>query len=289
VVAGGVAWAKVWQQAGNSADGLIPDKDGNVLMAQEDYDTVLRLHPDGKTDVAVADAKGIGAVSIDRQGRLYGAHRTEQPRSVKPDKDQIMNAIRILTPKQEVVGAAWSGFGPAIRPNDLIADNQGGAWFTAVCLYHASPKGVTTVAENLNTNGINLSPDEKTLYVTNGPTIVAFDVKGPGELTNRRDFAHLDAGGAGDGMAVDSEGRIYVTSGPGVQVIDKTGKYLGLIPTPRGVISVTIAGPGRNTLYVSGAGADDDKGQPIKAGPQDWAATVYSVPLLSQGIKGHAK
>jgi hypothetical protein len=55
------------------------------------------------------------------------------------------------------------------------------------------------------------------------------------------------------------------------------------------VISVTIAGPDRNTLYVSGAGADDDKGQPIKAGPQDWAATVYSVPLLSHGIKGHAK
>jgi gluconolactonase len=289
VVAAGASWKKVWQHEANSSDGLIPDKDGNVLMAQEDYDTVLRLHPDGRTDVAVADAKGIGAVSVDRQGRLYGAHRTEQPRSVKPDKGQIMNAIRILTPKQEVIGKAWAGFGPAIRPNDLIADNHGGAWFTAVCLYYASPMGVTTVAENINTNGINLSPDDKTLYVTNGATIVAFDVKGPGELTNRRNFAHLDAGGAGDGMAVDSEGRLYVTSAPGVQVIDKTGKYLGLIPTPRGVISVTIAGPDRNTLYISGAGAEDEKGQPIKAGPQDWAATVYSLPLLAHGIKGHAK
>jgi gluconolactonase len=289
VVAAGVSWKKVWQHEANSSDGLIPDKDGNVLMAQEDYDAVLRLHPDGATDVAVAGAKGIGAVSVDRQGRLYGAHRTEQPRSVKPDKAEIMNAIRILTPKQEVIGKAWPGFGPAIRPNDLIADNHGGAWFTAACLYHASPKGVTTVAEDINTNGINLSPDERTLYVTNGATIVAFDVKGPGELTGRRDFAHLDAGGAGDGMAVDSDGRLYVTSAPGVQVIDKTGKYLGLIPTPRGVISVTIAGPNRDTLYISGAGAEDDKGQPIKAGPQDWAATVYSLPLLSHGIKGHAK
>jgi sugar lactone lactonase YvrE len=90
-------------------------------------------------------------------------------------------------------------------------------------------------------------------------------------------------------MAVDSDGRLYVSSGPGVQVIDKTGKYLGLIPTPRAIISVTIAGPRRNLLFVSGAGAEDDKGQPIKAGPQDWAATVYSIPLLSHGIPGHAK
>jgi gluconolactonase len=148
---------------------------------------------------------------------------------------------------------------------------------------------VTTAAENLNANGINLSPDERTLYVTNGPKIVAFDVEGPGKLANRRDFATLQAGGAGDGMAVDSGGRLYVRSGPGVQVFDKTGRYLGLIPTPRDVISVTIAGPDRRTLYVSGAGAEDEKGRSIKAGPQDWAATVYRIPLLAQGIRGHAK
>lgn len=289
VVAAGTRWTKLWQQAGNSADGLIPDKDGNVLMAQEDYDTVLRLHPDGKTDVAVAGAKGIGALSIDRQGRLYGAHRTERPGSTKPDKDQIMNAIRILTPSQQVLGQAWAGNAVAERPNDLIADNHGGAWFTAVCLYHAFARGVTTVAEELNTNGVNLSPDEKTLYVTNGPTVVAFDVKGPGQLANRRDFAHLDAGGNGDGLAVDTEGRLYVSSGPGVQVFDKTGRYLGLIPTPRGVISITIAGPDRRTLFMAGSGAENENDQPIRMGPQQTAATVYSVPLLATGVKGHAK
>lgn len=289
VIAGGVTWTKVWQQAGNSADGLIPDKDGNVLMAQEDYDTVLRLMPDGRTSVAVAGAKGLGSLSVDRQGRLYGAHRTERPGSTKPDVATIMNAITMLTPKQETIGQAWSGGAPAERPNDLIADNHGGAWFTAVCLYYASPKGVTTVAENLNTNGIDLSPDDKTLYVTNGPTVVAFDVKGPGVLENRRDFAHLDAGGGGDGLAVDREGRLYVSSGPGVQVFDKAGKYLGLIPSPRAVISITIAGPDRKTLYMAGSGADDANGQPIKQGPQQTAATVYAVPLLAQGLKGHAK
>jgi gluconolactonase len=289
VVAAGGRWTKVWQQAGNSADGLIADKDGNVLMAQEDYDTVLRLDPNGATAVAVAGAKGLGALSIDRQGRLYGAERTERPGSTKPDKASILNAIAILSPEHRTIGRRWTGGASAERPNDLIADNHGGAYFTAECLYYAGPTGVTTVAQDLHTNGINLSPDEKTLYVTNGGVIVAFDVENPGVLSNRRDFATLKAGSFGDGMAIDTAGRLYVSSGPGVQVFDKAGAFLGLIPTPRSVISITLAGPDRKTLYMVGSGADDDNGQPIKQGPQQTAATLYKLPVLAQGIVGHAK
>jgi gluconolactonase len=163
-------------------------------------------------------------------------------------------------------------------------------------VYYASPKGtVTVVAENIRTNGIVFSPDDKTLYVTNGGgggqtagTIVAFDAKAPGVLANRRDFATL-AMGDGDGTAVDTEGRLYVTSNPGVQVLDKTGKYLGLIPTPRGVISVAFAGPDKKTLYVVGSGAEDANGQPIREGPQQTAATIYKLPMIAQGVKGRAK
>ena len=35
VVVGGAQWTKVWQAAGNSADGILPDKDGSVLVAQD--------------------------------------------------------------------------------------------------------------------------------------------------------------------------------------------------------------------------------------------------------------
>src|SRR5258708_32323649 len=71
VVAAGGTWTKVWQAAGNSADGIIPDQDGSVLVAQEDYDTVLKIDQNGKTSVAVANAKGIGSISMDRQGRRH--------------------------------------------------------------------------------------------------------------------------------------------------------------------------------------------------------------------------
>jgi sugar lactone lactonase YvrE len=68
-----------------------------------------------------------------------------------------------------------------------------------------------------------------------------------------------------------------VTSNPGVQVIGPEGKYLGLIPTPRGVISVAFSGPDRKTLY---AVARDN------AQNKDW---ILAIPMLAQGPKGRAK
>jgi gluconolactonase len=290
VVAAGVSWTKIWQQAGNSADGILSDRDGSVLVAQEDYDAVLKIDVNGRTSVLVANAKGIGSISMDRQGRLYGAHRTERPGSTKPDRDAIVNAITMLAPDRRTVANTWAdGMPLSVRPNDLAADSQGGAYFTSGCLFYANANGAATVVgEGLRTNGIAFSPDDKILYVTNGGSLVAFDVKGPGVLANRRDFAMLESGN-GDGVAVDTEGRLYVTTNAGVQVVDRTGNVLGLIPTPRGVISVAFAGPAKRTLFVVGSGADDANGQPIREGPQQTAATVYTLPMLSQGVQGRAK
>jgi gluconolactonase len=290
VVAAGGKWTKIWQEAGNSADGILPDKDGSVLVAQEDYDTVLKIHGDGKSSVTVANAKGVGSLSMDRQGRLYGAHRTERPGSTKPDQESIVNAITMLAPERKTITDKWADGTPlTVRPNDLLADGTGGAYFTVGCLYYANPNGVTVIADNIRTNGIAFSPDDKILYVTNGGALVAFDVEGPGKLTNRRDFAMLTPGSSGDGTAVDSEGRLYVSSNSGVQVIDKTGKNLGVIPTPRDVITVAFAGPDKKTLFIVGGGADDENGQPIRQGPQQTAATIYKLPVLAQGLKGRAK
>ena len=207
-----------------------------------------------------------------------------------------MNAVTILAPERKVVADKWADGTPlSVRPNDLAADSQGGAFFTSGCVFYAGANGTVTVAaENIRTNGILFSLDDRTLYVTNGAngqtpaTIVAFDVKAPGVLANRREFATLRMGG-GDGLALDSEGRLYVTSNPGVQVFDRNGAYLGLVPTPRGVISVAFAGPGKKTLFVVGSGAEDAGGQPIREGPQRTAATVYTLPMVSRGIEGRSK
>ncbi|MEQ1730865.1 MAG: hypothetical protein ABL982_21050, partial [Vicinamibacterales bacterium] len=76
---------------------------------------------------------------------------------------------------------------------------------------------------------------------------------------------------------------------PGVQVFDRAGTYLGLIPTPRAVISVGFAGLDKKTLFVVGSGAEDARGQSIREGPQQTAATIYTLPMLARGVEGRAK
>ncbi len=160
VVASGAKWTKIWQQGGNSADGIVAAKDGSVLVAQEDYDAVLKIDENGKTSVFVANAKGVGSLSMDRQGRLYGVHRTERPGSTKPDRTSIVNAITVLAPERKVVTDKWENRTPLdVRPNDLAADSYGGAYFTSGFVYYASPKGtVSIVAENIRTNWIVFKP-----------------------------------------------------------------------------------------------------------------------------------
>src|SRR5205085_8776844 len=135
----------------------------------------------------------------------------------------------------------------------------------------------TRYGQDLTTNGIVLSPDEKHLYVTNGPVLAVFDVGKDGALANQREFAKLEGGGSGDGSTFDALGRLYVTTNPGVQVIGADGKYLGLIPTPRGIISVAFSGSDRKTLY---AVARDN------AQNKDW---IIALPMIAQGAKGRGK
>jgi gluconolactonase len=159
--------------------------------------------------------------------------------------------------------------------NDMTADSKGGVYFTMGGVYHADAKGIITkYGDNINGNGIVLSPDEKHLYVTNGASLAAFDVQKDGSLTNQREFAKLEGGG--DGSTFDSTGRLYVTlQGAGIQVLSPDGKSLGVIPTPRPVITTTFSGPDRKTLYAVS-----------RVGNTDW---IIAIPMLAQGPKGRGK
>jgi gluconolactonase len=165
--------------------------------------------------------------------------------------------------------------------NDLTADSHGGVYFTDGGLFHADAKGnITQYGENLTTNGIILSPDEKTLYVTNGPSVAAFTVQPDGSLINQREFAKLHGGG--DGSAVDAAGRVYVTANgeqDDIEVFSAKGAALGAIPTPYPVISLAFGGPGKKTLY---AVAETGK-SPAQA------AAIITIPMTTSGYAGRAK
>ena len=196
--------------------------------------------------------------------------------------------VGILAPERKTLADNFEGK-PLGRLNDLVVDRKGGAYFTVGGAFYASSTGrVTSLGDNIRANGIILSRDDRVLYVTNGNTVLAFDVQPEGTTGNRRDFAKLEAGGAGDGLAIDAAGRLYVTSAPGVQVFDEGGKYLGLIPTPRSVISVAFSGPDKKTLYVVGSGALGPDGREFVTpeGVRNNAKTIYRIQMLAAGFQG---
>jgi gluconolactonase len=269
VIAAGQQWKEVWQVDGNNADGIIGTSDGGLLIAQNDKSEVVKLDKTGKASVAFTGTNTGGSVAMNAKGHLFVANR-----GFNPSIEQLAPQRKTLTNKYNDDPMDCIG----VVLNDISADSKGGVYFTMGGLFYSDRNGkVTRYGENLNTNGIILTADEKHLYVTNGAALAGFDVQKDGSLTNQREFAKLEGGGGGDGSTFDSAGRLYVTTNAGVQVIGPDGKYLGVIPTPRGVISVAISGPDRKMLYAVSRDNAQNK---------DW---IIGIQLIAQGPKGRAK
>jgi len=291
VVAAGAVWTIAWQGTDN-ADGIVGTDDGGLLFAQEQPNRVSKLDRADRASVLLTDTHGAGALSIDGAGRIVAVQRTctDPGRSAAAGPCTEPTAIAELSPARKILSDNNNGQ-PLGRLNDLIAAKSRDIYFTSGGAYHLDREGrVTSLGENIRANGIMLSRDERVLYVTNGNAILAFDVQADGNTSGRRDFATLAGGGSGDGMAIDADGRLYVTSNPGVQVFGVDGTYLGLIPTPRAAISVAFSGAGKRTLYVVGSGASiDGKEFETPSGVRNNAKTIYRLPMLAAGFGGRAK
>jgi len=294
VIEGGTKWQLIWADF-KTADGIVGTPDGGVIFAQEQSDTIRKLDVNDKEFVYLTDTHGAGSVSMDPQGRVYAVQRTCTD-SARPFYQSCpeLPMISVLAPERRMLANSFSDGKPLGRLNDLVADGKGGAYFTVGGAYYVSPSGVVrTVAEpdSIRSNGIMLSPDGLTLYVTNNTSVVAFDVRPDGSTTNRRDFAQLNGDNGGDGMAVDSNGRLYVTASKGIHVLASDGKYLGLIPTPRRPITLAFSGPNKKILYVPMMGAIGPNGKEwaTPEGVRNTAMTIYKISMVAEGFKGRPK
>jgi len=272
VIGAGQRWTLVYNTTGNNSDGILASGDGGLLLAQNDNGVVLKLDRSNQPSVVYRDTNTGGALSMNSKGALFVASRGPGTAITQLAPERKMFANRIDGDPLECLGSVL---------NDLSADSKGGVYFTMGGVFYADPKGVVKrYGQDLRTNGVVLSPDEKTLYVTNGQTVVAFDVAADGALANQREFVKLPSGG-GDGLAVDAGGRLYVTAGggggatPGIHVVAADGKFLGTIAAPRNFITSAFAGPDKKTLY---AVANNQQ-----------IVEVYSIPMMAEGVKGRAK
>jgi gluconolactonase len=158
-------------------------------------------------------------------------------------------------------------------PNDLIVDKAGGIYFTdplfrapqplpqgIQAVYYISSDGIVTrlTGDIAAPNGIGLSPDGKHLYVipSRQAEMLVYDVTGPGKIANGRTLCRLKQPSGkdntgGDGMAVDVEGNLYITTNLGVEIFSQSGKHLGLVTFPQQPANVTFGGTDRKTMYVT--------------------------------------
>ena len=166
--------------------------------------------------------------------------------------------------------------------NDIVVTANGGAYATVFGPY-ANPPTPTAVigkilylapgsenwvevADDLNyANGIGVSPDQKTLYVseTVGNCILKFTINSDGSLSNRSNFALLNllvpnkvnSWWLGpDSMKVDSNGNIYVAQWFGGKILKLSpeGKLLNVLEIAAGNGTTNIAfGEGEKELYVT--------------------------------------
>src|SRR6266699_699000 len=103
-----------------------------------------------------------------------------------------------------------------------------------------------------------LTNDGKTLIVddTIGPTVSSTIKVLPSLVKNKRAFIQLRDIPAGkesgaDGLAIDRDDRLYITTVTGVQVFDAKGQYLGTITAGRQAANVAFAGADKQTLYLT--------------------------------------
>jgi gluconolactonase len=276
VLAAGQSWKVVWSWEGNNADGPIAGPDGSILFANNDASNVMQLDTaTGLATVLFSNTNTGGALSRSKNGALFLAVRglgggIEQ---LEPQRRPFAN--RFQGEPLECVGGAV---------NDLVADARGGVYLaiSGAGVFYANARGaVTRYGEVPNANGIILSPDESTLYVTNGAVVVAFDAQPDGVLLNQRELAQLRGGQNGDGSAVDAAGRLYVSTGASVDVYSPGGDFLGSIAAPKGTHGVAFGGLDKKTLYgivfYGGWGTPSARNQ------------IVALSMLANGFAGRAK
>jgi sugar lactone lactonase YvrE len=257
IVTAGQRWRKVWEGTGNNTDSPIATDKG-VLLAQNDLSQIVEIGLDGSSTVIASDTYTGGALAITPAGKLYVGERA------------LNRGIWEVAPRRlftnTMNGEPLECLGAAVL-NDLVADRKGGMYMTMGGVYYANSKGVVSGRYGkVGGNGIAVSLDDKTLYVTGRlpdatppadlklppgapqPTggLVAFDIQPDGSLTNERQFAWA----GNDGTAVDLQGRLYTPGNGGAWIIDpKSGGFLGYIPTPPGTHGLHFGGPNRSTLF----------------------------------------
>lgn len=234
-------------------EGPACDRDGNIYAVSfARKPTIGRVTPQGKGEVFLEMPEGSlgNGIRFDQKGMMFVA-------------DYTGHAILRVNPKTRKISVF--AHEPAMnQPNDIAISRDGTLWASdpnwansTGQIWRIDRKGnITRVAAAMGTtNGIEVSPDGKTLYVNESVqrNVWAFTIGRDGSLTGKRLLIQFPDFGM-DGMRSDVDGNLYITRhGKGtVAVVSPQGvllkeiDVLGKMPT-----NICFGGPDGRTAYVT--------------------------------------
>ncbi len=209
-------------------DGIAWSHAGFLAVADVRQRKVFRFDASPTPKVIRDDDGGASGLAYDLLGRLYCCESVARRVSRMDLKGRVDPLV------ENFEGKKFNA------PNDIVVRRDGQVYFTDPAfgsandhreldfygVFRISPKGdIEAIAKwQTRPNGITLSPDGKTLFVSDSDrhTIVAFDLDKNGAASNQRDIIKNIKGVPG-GIKTDVEGRLYVAA-LGVRVYSPQGK-----------------------------------------------------------------
>ena len=230
-------------------------QDGSVYFSDVLGGGVHRWSPDGGVETVVPKRRGIGGMCLHADGGLVLSGRDVV--HVKDGESRTVFALEDV-----------AGF------NDMSTDIDGRVYAGALRFMPFADErpvpgevwridGAGAAVEVFGgiewANGIGLSPDYRTIYTCDYARgeVLAHALTDSGDVTGRRVFAQSPSGEA-DGLAVDSEGAVWVAlgSGRGVGRFLPDGALHRELDVPADFVSsICFGGEDLRDLYITTVGA----------------------------------
>ena len=232
-------------QGTGRANGMIFDREGNLIAAADMHGELWKIRPDGSHTVLVDNYQGklLNGPNDVWINPVNGGLYITDPIFPRPYWD--------AGDPRRVGNELWPP-----KHSEQAPQGKGGHVYYLPPGAHALVR-VTSDALGWESdswpNGVVGTPDGKKLYVNKwagdgkGGTWVC-NIKRDGTLATMRKFTDW----GGDGMSMDERGNVYISNGLGVMAFDPNGTHILTIPTGGGATNNTFAGRDGKTLFITG-------------------------------------